>query len=75
MGEKKETFETQMGNLEKIIEELEKGDLSLEDSVKKFEEGMKISKDCSKLLEDTEKRITILLEKDGKLTEENFSAE
>ena len=34
---------------------------------------MKISKDCSKLLEDAEKRITIILEKDGELKEENFS--
>ena len=36
---------------------------------------MKISKDCSKLLEDAEKRITIMLENDGELKEENFSAE
>ena len=38
----------------------------------KFEEGMKLSKECNKILEDAEKRITILLEKDGEIEEENF---
>ena len=60
---------------EKIVTELEKGNLSLEDSLNKFEEGMNLSKDCSKLLEDAEKRITIILEKDGELKEENFTVE
>ena len=64
-----------MQELEKIVSELEKGDLNLEDSLKKFELGMKISKDCSKLLEDAENRITIILENGGELKEENFSVE
>lgn len=72
---KEESFESKMEELEKIVNNLEKGDLSLEDSLKNFELGMKISKDCSKLLEDAEKRITIILEEDGKLEEENFSVE
>ena len=46
--EKNDNFETKMIDLEKIVTELEKGNLSLEDSLNKFEEGMKISKDCSK---------------------------
>ena len=64
-----------MENLEKIVSELEKGDLNLDESISKFEEGIKISKDCNKILEDAEKKITILLEKDGELQEENFSTE
>ena len=68
-------FEDNMKKLEEIANELEKGDLDLDTSVKKFEEGMKISKDCSKLLEDAEKRITIILEKNGEIKEENFTAE
>ena len=52
-----------------------KGKISKEEFLNKFEEGMKISKDCSKLLEDAEKRITIILEKNGELKEENFTAE
>ena len=70
--EKEENFETKMESLEEVVAKLEKGDLSLEDSLNEFEKGMKISKDCSKLLEDAEKRITIILEKDGELKEENF---
>ena len=55
--------------------ELEKGDLNLDSSISKFEEGIKISKECNKILEEAEKKITILLQKDGNLEEENFTAE
>ena len=72
---KTQNFETKLTELEKIVSELEKGDLSLEDSVKKFEEGMKISKECNSLLEDAEKRITIILEKNGEILEEDFDTE
>jgi exodeoxyribonuclease VII small subunit len=71
--EKKNNFEDSMKTLENIVNELEKGDLNLDESVAKFEEGMKISKECNKMLEDAEKKITILLEKDGKLEEEDFN--
>ena len=64
-----------MENLEKIVTELEKGELNLDDSISKFEEGIKISKECNKILEEAEKKITILLEKDGNIEEENFTAE
>ena len=73
--EKKGSFEETIKELEKIATELENGDLSLEDSVSKFEEGMKLSKQCNDLLENAEKRITILL-KDGEETkEESFVQE
>lgn len=65
-------FEEAMQELEKIANDLEKGDLSLEESVEKFEEGMKLSKECSNMIEKAEKKITILLSKDGKIEEENF---
>lgn len=68
-------FEEAMQNLEAIANELEKGDLSLEESVAKFEEGMKLSKQCNEMISDAEKKITILLQKDGKIEEENFVAE
>lgn len=71
----KANFEDNMENLEKIVSELEKGDLNLDESISKFEEGIKISKDCNKILEYAEKKITILLEKDGELQEESFSTE
>ena len=55
----KKTFEQSMKQLEQIVQELESGDLSLEKAIKKFEEGIQLSKFCSKKLEETEKKITI----------------
>ncbi len=72
---KEENFETKMEELEKIVTELENGDLNLDESVKKFETGMKISKECSKILENAEKRITILLNDEGNIEEEEFKTE
>ena len=69
------SFEDNMENLEKIVTELEKGNLNLDESIAKFEEGIKISKECNKILEEAEKKITILLEKDGEIKEENFVSE
>ena len=71
----KKTFEEQMEALENIVNELEKGDLNLDESVTKFEEGMKLPKDCNKILEQAEKKITILLQEDGNVTEEEFKTE
>lgn len=71
---KEKSFEQNIENLENIVTELEKGNLNLDESMKKFEEGMKISRDCTKILEEAEKKITILLEKDGDVEEENFDA-
>lgn len=68
------SFEKQMEELEKIVAELEKGDLNLDDSVSKYEEGIKISKACNKILEDAEKKITMLVNKDGEISEEDFEA-
>ena len=70
--EKKGSFEETIKELEKIATELENGDLSLEDSVSKFEEGMKIAKQCNNILENAEKKITILLEKNGDFEEKPF---
>ena len=69
------SFEEQMESLEKIVGELEKGELNLDDSVAKFEEGIKISKECNKILEEPEKKITILINEDGELKEEKFETE
>ena len=72
--EKTNSFEENMQNLENIVQELEKGELNLEDSIKKFEEGIEISKKCNSKLEDAEKRITILINQDNEIKEENFTA-
>ena len=66
-------FEETMQKLEKIVQELEKGDLNLDDSINKFEEGMKLSKSASDYLEKAEKKITVLINaKDEEIKEEEF---
>ena len=70
------SFEEMMQNLEDIAKELENGNLTLDESVKKFEEGMEISKKCSELLENAEKRITILTKNEnGDIIEKDFKSE
>ena len=69
-------FEEMIQDLEQIAKDLESGNLRLDDSVKKFEQGMQISKECSKILEDAEKKISILVKNsDGDIKEENFEVE
>ncbi|QTA80426.1 Exodeoxyribonuclease VII, small subunit [Desulfonema limicola] len=66
----KQTFEKAMKQLEDIVHELESGDLSLENAMKKFEEGIQLSKFCSKKLDETEKKITMLTcDQDGNISE------
>lgn len=66
-------FEKAMQKLEKIVQELETGDLSLEESFKKFEEGVKLSRFCSSKLDETEKKVSLLLkDHEGKLIETPF---
>ena len=72
---KSNNYEDKITELEKVVNELENGEMSLDESLTKFEQGMKLSKECNKMLEDAEKKITILLEKDGNIEEENFDNE
>ena len=72
----KKTFEQAMKQLEKIVQDLESGDMPLEKSIKTFEEGIQLSKFCSEKLDETEKRITILMQDtDGQLSEKPFGGE
>jgi exodeoxyribonuclease VII small subunit len=72
----KQTFEQAMKQLEEIVQELESIDLPLEKAIKKFEEGVKLSKFCSEKLDETEKRITILLkDQSGQFIEKPFISE
>lgn len=73
--EEKVNFEETIKQLEEIAVQLEKGDLNLDESVEKFEQGMRLSKQCSKILEEAEKRITILLKNsEGEIEEQEFTA-
>lgn len=65
-------FEECLGRLEKIVQELEKGDVPLEKSLTLFEEGMQLSTSCRKELDEAEGKVEILLKKNGKLQAEPF---
>jgi len=72
----KQTFEQAMKKLELIVQQLESGEQPLEDAIKKFEEGIKLSKFCSEKLDETEKRIAILLKDEmGNVFEKPFISE
>jgi exodeoxyribonuclease VII small subunit len=74
MAEKK--FEAALVRLEEIVKELEQGDLPLEQSLKLFEEGIKLSRICNRRLEDAERRVEILLKDEaGKLAAQPFDEE
>ena len=57
----KKTFEMALTQLEHIVQDLVAGDMPLEKAIKKFEEGIKVSKYCSEKLDESEKRITLLM--------------
>jgi exodeoxyribonuclease VII small subunit len=74
MAEKK--FEASMARLEEIVQELEKGDVPLEQSLKLFEEGIRLSRICNKRLEEAERKVEILLkDQNGNVTAEPFEEE
>lgn len=67
------SFEKALEQLEQIVHEMESGRLPLESALKKFEEGIKLSRFCSQKLEETERRINLLIEnQDGSVTEKPF---
>jgi exodeoxyribonuclease VII small subunit len=63
----KKTFEEALARLEEITTELEDGDLSLEKSLKKFDEGIKLAEFCNAQLTEAKAKVEILLDRDGKL--------
>ena len=67
-------FEEALARLETIVTDLERGELPLDESLKIFEEGIKLSKTCLKILDDAERKVEILVqEKDGKKRIQAFS--
>ena len=68
-------FEDAIKKLEDIAKELESGNLGLDESVNKFEEGMKLSKVCNNMLNEAEKKINLLIDNGEEINEENFIPE
>lgn len=68
------TFEQAMLKLEKIVRELEGGEVSLEESIKLFEEGVRLSAVCSSLLKEAKQKVDILIENGDTVSTESFTA-
>ena len=70
-----ESFEASLSELERVVKELEAGDLPLERSLELFEKGMALSETCRKQLENAETRVEMLIRKEGKIQPEPFRPE
>jgi len=71
---KDQTFENKIKRLEEIVNQLEEGDYGIEETLKLFQEGMKLSKECKKILDDVELRVNKVLgvDEEEKVITENF---
>jgi exodeoxyribonuclease VII small subunit len=65
-------FETAMAELQQIVERMEKGGLSLEDSLQLFEKGITLTRQCQQALQQVEQKVKILVEKNGQPTLESY---
>lgn len=68
-------FESQLKELEELVERMEQGDLPLEDSLKAFERGVTLTRHCQKALADAEQKVKILLEQNGETELVDFQAD
>lgn len=73
MEENNKSFEESLQELEEIARKLESGNLNLDEAISEFENGIKLSKECTKILDEAEKKINILVQNEnGELVEEKF---
>jgi exodeoxyribonuclease VII small subunit len=71
----KERFEDALEKLEEIVRRMETGEMTLEESLKAFEEGMRLSRFCAKKLDEADRRVDILLRQEGELVQKPFIEE
>jgi len=72
MTKEKQPLEDDIKRLQKIVEELASGKLTLGESLKKYEEGIRLAQSCSAILKEAERKVELLMKKDGKFSKENF---
>lgn len=73
---KGKSFEESIGELETIVSSLEKGDLELDEALKLFDRGIKLSKSCQDILDKAEQKVTVLTrEEDGSISEEPLDSQ
>lgn len=68
-------FEQSLAELQTLVERLETGELSLEDSLTAFEQGIRLTRECQASLSQAEQKVRVLLERDGEITEAPFEAD
>lgn len=73
MATQKQNFEEDLKKLQKIVEELSAGKLTLGESLKKYEEGVKLAQSCAATLNDAQRKVELLMKKDGKFTLDKFN--
>jgi exodeoxyribonuclease VII small subunit len=66
-------FEATLEKLESIVEKMEQGDMSLEDSLKAFEQGIQLTRSCQKALVEAEQQVQLLLQENGQLQTTEFT--
>jgi exodeoxyribonuclease VII small subunit len=74
-AKKSVNLEKALTELEKLVEEMEQGNLSLEESLKRFERGIALTSDCQEALQKAELKVQELIEKNGKLLEKDFEVD
>ncbi len=68
-------FEQALQDLEKLVTDMEQGDMSLEESLKAFEDGIKLTRECQNRLTEAEQKVQLLLEEQGELQAKEFGGE
>lgn len=68
-------FEQALSDLEQLVENMEQGDLSLDESLKQFEKGIALASSCQQSLQKAEQKVDLLIEKNGELLTKDFDSE
>ncbi|MBM4313366.1 MAG: exodeoxyribonuclease VII small subunit [Deltaproteobacteria bacterium] len=71
----KEKFEEALEKLETIVRRMEAGEMTMEESLKAFEEGIKLARFCTKKLDEADRRVDLLLRQEGEMTTKPFAGE
>ncbi len=66
-------FETSLSELESLVKQMEQGDLSLEDSLQAFEQGIRLTRECQLTLNQAEQKVQVLIEQNGTLQTVDFN--
>ena len=67
-------FETSLNELETLVNQIEQGDLSLEEALGAFEQGVKLTRECQSILDQAEQKVQVLIEKNGELQSQPFNS-